>query len=432
MRRRRVLPNAAWLELRQRDVSRHESGVRLAGWRAMRNGTRLRAGAGSWWRARIEVAITLAAATVISACHGAATPSATLAMRDLPIALAARYCDDPCLASTPAPRDFCLAVSASDDMAKQPLYQRIRLVELGRASYDATAAAACVSALTCNDVARLTYYFAGNAVRVPDPFQVPEPCKHIFTGNGGATTDCDDDVECAPGLRCWGHGNHTCVQPASDGSQCGRSAPCGDGERCVAGLCAPNIALPIAATCVARTFDDCNDIYCSVQPCQAGAYCAAMAEDVRRCQARIPLGGACPETNDPACDDDATCMHGVCVALGQFVAACNGKLCESNEYCEPASQTCIKFAHRGEPCGYAGQCLNSLCLLDSTKTCSDPSLCDAACPPTSCGANGKCLVGLLGDACVNDADCNFPAGANIGQGCVNRVCRRVDSPADTW
>ena len=133
MRRRRVLPNAAWLELRQRDVSRHESGVRLAGWRAMRNGIRLRAGAGSWWRARIEVAITLAAATVISACHGAATPSATLAMRDLPIALAARYCDDPCLASTPAPRDFCLAVSASDDMAKQPLYQRIRLVELGRA-----------------------------------------------------------------------------------------------------------------------------------------------------------------------------------------------------------------------------------------------------------------------------------------------------------
>ncbi|MCC6621543.1 MAG: hypothetical protein IT385_09840 [Deltaproteobacteria bacterium] len=207
-----------------------------------------------------------------------------------------------------------------------------------------------------------------------------------------AGTPCDGDLACATD-HC-DPVSERCCPLGCDGA----CQVCGPGGACllvmggeVAGRCDGASWCDPTGACVTRSGDECE----GAGDCAPGYFCDR-PED---------LGpGACATVagDGGACDVDAGCASGVCVA---------GVCCE--EACDGPCETCARA-------GREGKCLLAEVGADPGERCGEGFACDAI---------GACR-GELGQSCGGDADCVGRVCAD-GRCCESRcdgACERCDEP----
>jgi hypothetical protein len=250
-----------------------------------------------------------------------------------------------------------------------------------RATYNASAAATCQSALagvTCNDLA------TGN---------FPAACQQAVQGtvaNGGA---CYSGVDCANGtcsssaLVCPG----TCQAYLTVGQSCGSSGTCAADLICSAGVCVAvsttvGGACPCegnlwcdpstggAGTCKAKLANGttCNG---SLDQCLLGSICVGTPST---CQSQVGLGGDCT-ASDSLCGMGYQCSATThsCVSAPTLGQACDTMPICVGGYCDlfSVTPTCIALKANGQSCGYSFECASQLCGSGGTcvvATCPEP------------------------------------------------------------
>ncbi len=408
----------------------------------------------------------LAALALLTACSTpapaptSASPNlnipATIALADLPTWLADLQCTQE--AADGKWHRYALGTCEADfAVAIQFMRDRLRLAELGRITYDGGAASVCLRssadlATTRRITGRLTAYGKSSLPNVA----VDPACLQVFTGHLATGTDCDDDAECAAGLRCWGCPG-VCRAPVATGAACGTpTAVCGDADLCIGGVCVPTPALGLGGVCQDLPAPH-EQLLAEQIPCAAGLACqptstdalapwacgtshgtaaaGSPCTDATSCASGLCKGQVCTTVADgTSCGGSSDCLDKACVPAGPSQKVCwstaNPALpcgttgCPTGQYCSliAGALGCKPLPLPGEACGDSDLCVNGLCDA-KTGLCIDEYRpgCAASCQSFACAVNGACSVKDVGDSCTADAECNQWIATNK---CVNGVCRR--------
>ena len=339
----------------------------------------------------------------------------------------------------------------------QNVRDRMRLAELGRIQYDCNAASVCLLTATDlgkarNIIYRLTAYWKTS---IPD-VTVDPACLQVFTGKLTAGADCDDDAECASGLRCWGCPG-VCRAPVATGAACGNpTAVCDDTDFCIQNLCVSNPIFTNGQVCddPAKPHEQ---VLAEQMPCVAGLSCeptnasdpwsywTCATPDPYKADGQLCSGpkqcvgtcanGTCTSDADGKAFTANECVGKPCIPAGAGKKVCwstsNPKLpcgttpgCDTGQYCSliNAALACKPLPKPGEPCADSDICDGGLC--NATTGLCDPQYttgCAASCQQYYCHADGTCGGKDLGDDCTTDEECNPWIKTNK---CVNGKCRR--------
>jgi hypothetical protein len=219
--------------------------------------------------------------------------------------------------------------------------------------------------------------------RVCTPIEVPRytfpPSYAIYPGVCQAGS-CQNVQYCPAGtLNC----GATCVDPASDASNCGAcgrvcAADPNGRTYCAAGTC--------RAQCAAG-FTECN------------GHCVQLQTDAGNC-------GACGDVCTPPSGGAATCSAGSCVATCPAGTTLCGDACVNTASSEPHCGACGNACAAGELCanGACEPCATGLtaCSDLCADTARDPANCGACgrtCPGGPVNSNPTCTGGTCGVAC---------------------------------
>jgi hypothetical protein len=278
-----------------------------------------------------------------------------------------------------------------------PSYSIDDSINAGRATLDATASQACLSALDA----------AGCGFR--DSYNVNAACSGYIKGTVMNGVGCRSSLECATGFcaavaeGCAG----TCKGFATAGFSCA-NALCDAASYCNAdnSVC---VALP-------TTNQACN---LNGLSCQAGLVCHNVdsSGDNGTCGAVAKSGAACTYSGD--CDVGLYCDPGTspgkCAPLLQ-----SGATCTAYDACQ-APFDCIGLtAPGGTSTGSTGKCA---AWLDIGKTC-DPAAGVTGCPFYSvCNAVSKICTAISteGYACTTSNDCRADLYCNAAGFCAKEV-----------
>ena len=322
--------------------------------------------------------------------------------------------------------------------------QRLRLVELGRLTYDGVAAAQCLAQINCGTVMADPARFFGEPGRTWQLSSAPEPCARIFHGTLPLGVRCEDDAECGEGA-CWGCPGD-CRLPVSRGAACGREASCGPADWCLDGTC--------VAAAPRKAGESCSGIKGG---CEPGLTCRKPSAGTHNtCAVELLAGDACMY----ACySEDLACLGGFC-KYATFGAPCTTtNQCPWQMLCTPdiaGHAQCLPVAWPFEPCGQgfcpssqhctdaaSGKC--APLILDGAPCDSEPLHCANHCNPSTnrcgpwqicaetscvdCAADGVgCYDNRVGDACSGDS-CDDPDPAFqqvFPMVCVESHCERTN------
>lgn len=319
----------------------------------------------------------------------------------------------------------------------------VRNVNAGNATFNGTAAAECVNAVTALDCAA-----SG----------LPDRCSDVTVpGKGTVGTPCDVDSHCQrdAGLYCPFNDFPcvSCVAPVGAGAFCSfdLDIQCGPGLSCDdlpdgGGTCRPP----------ARLGESCDSL-----PCQSdgGLYCQFSADggsDI--CRPRFGMGqGRCTANNQ--------CLTGLfcnvvtdggvstCDPLRAVDQPCSGTVpCQTGLYCPPVGtmpRNCRQLQADGMPCTLLSQCVSSYCnragvagLPDAgMRTCGYLTTLDACVRNDDCGPGRHCkgyipsgrtdagiVIGMCantdqdGGTCTNSATRTSDSCANLEATCLDGRC----------
>ncbi|MEM7608655.1 MAG: hypothetical protein AAF411_25150 [Myxococcota bacterium] len=298
----------------------------------------------------------------------------------------------------------------------------------------------------------------------------PEPCAGETTCSAGACRDTCVS-ECTDGeTQCNGAGTSVCADLNRDGCfEWGPARPCGTGESCQAGACAPVESCVDeceANLCVGLSLAECGNF--DLDPClepSPGVSCIPVNLcDVGRCtpegcDASPRVCDAPPETR---CSDDAsalltftatgTCSEGACTydatetacpfgcEAGACLGGCERIVCDAPPPSRCSGTTRVSFADTGS-CS-EGECTYARSTTECTAVCVDGEC--AACAPESCNtppepacldddtlttySNGTCTL----DGCQYEPlNSECPFGCEAGA-CVAGPCDPAAMPAGNF
>lgn len=214
----------------------------------------------------------------------------------------------------------------------------------GNAAFDATAATACLEALSNVDCSEKSWTLSG----------VPASCAAAFSGSVPDGAACIDDVECSPGSMCIIDSTTTCqgtCTPAS-GGPCRTSADCPSGQACATvpgsgagpGFWGSGTCFPVKPPGV-NSGDPCG----APVECAPGLYCGAAG----LCAADVGAGTRCGGFDGPRC--------------------ASGLACAPSD--DGTTNTCMPEAKLGDPCTSLFQCgaqyavSDLICDVAGTHTC---------------------------------------------------------------
>jgi hypothetical protein len=300
----------------------------------------------------LSTSLVLVAA--LTACGGGGGP---ISLSDLGNEVASANCDFEVRCGFLPDTASCATStnSSADDIAALKHAQ-----DLGRLSYDADKAGACVDAIrnaSC-DLSSL-----GNAIA--------DTCGAVFVGLVADGGTCFDDKECV---------STSCSQ-----------------QSCTPGTCC-------AGTCVAKPADVPIGGDCSTGSCVDGAHCQFDAQtQTQTCVADIAEGGACQFgscADGLYCDVPSGMSSGTCKKFPAEGEACTNQCARIDDYCDATTMKCAKRHATGEACtadgnecaGYA-YCNNGTCAVRPGAG----ETCDATNGPSclgslDCGTNNTCQL----------------------------------------
>jgi hypothetical protein len=197
-------------------------------------------------------------------------------------------------------------------------------VDAGRASFDATKAVACVTALRATPCSA---DWLG--------YQDAPACAGAIAGTAAIGVACRDDVDCIESYcRVEASCPGICTAFGQVNAPCGEDAPCGPGLLCrgPAG----------AAVCTAR--GELN------QACLAGTCSPGLGCDAGICQPRRSSGACGPA--DDVCAPGTRCTGGSCQPLLQLGATCvrTDDRCGEGLQCDPRTNACVTLVGQRERC----------------------------------------------------------------------------------
>ena len=244
-------------------------------------------------------------------------------------------------------------------------------VAAGRATFDSTQAASCLSAVAAVNCA--TFATGGTE---------PAACSGALKGTVAGGGTCNSTLDCASPDVCVGVGvngscSGTCKAPIAADATCGTPTPCVAGYECT-GTPATCTAIPPAATAGQPCLYD-SATMMAAPGCQAGLACDLTTFE---CVTPVVEGKTC-ETG-----------HGTCVAF---------------TYCDPTSKTCKQDPAAGGRCGTVkGQ--DAIGCLGQTycKTIGD-------------GSTAGTCVALI----ASGSECQY------GVECASGQCNRTDAGTGT-
>ncbi len=240
-----------------------------------------------------------------------------------PDPLAQRLCD--ALQETPSKRRA--ACCNAPRPAPSPVAECVRnlsaALHLGTVSLAAKDVDACVAA-TNAQLEGCDWLAAHNP-------QVPAACTGIFHGSLAKGQRCRSSLECGQGLQCAGVGPTdpgVCAPPGGAGAGCSRSVD------------------PLA------TFTRQDDLEADHPACDGVC-------KMGKCQAPVAAGGAC--IVNPECAKGTLCQGGKCTPgkPGKIGEACPANACEANALCKAG--TCVALARDGEACASHWECRSGTC-----------------------------------------------------------------------
>jgi len=272
-------------------------------------------------------------------------------------------------------------------------------------------------------------FFGGPSSCLPAPSAPPAgamcAAPSVWVGSSDGFGQCVSQGCAGPGGYCAigsgvgacsieGFGTITCVNLASDPSNCG--APylaCPSGQTCVAGACSGDVA-----PCGGGT----NGAYCDLAAsgtsrlCCAGGGCTDILTDPKNC-------GTC----GTACPSNLTCVGGHCEATS-CVGQPNASPCGDGATNECCSATCVDSQTDATHCGSCGvhcvggeTCQGGLCGFGSCTPAIQGDPCHL---PGNAYFTGDCC----GTSCVdttsdpaNCGGCNLPCAA--GTTCSGSSCQ---------
>ena len=215
---------------------------------------------------------------------------------------------------------------------------------------------------------------------------------------GTCVIGCANDfTRCAPGL---------CADLSRDNEHCGKCNT----------ACSANMFCQNANCQCQRGFYNCDDDPSngceSIQRCQTvhPDVCEPPCDQDQTCIRGVCVpNGTGEEVCEPPCDQDQTCIRGVCVPAAPHPCPENETLCygkcfdlsNDNEHCGNCLHACASWEH----------CVNATCELD----CKTLTLCDGACFDTS---SSEAHCGACGQAC------------KFGEICSGAVCQCDDNHYD--
>ena len=299
-------------------------------------------------------------------------------------------------------------------------------------------------------------------------------CAAALAGGKRCASLCAADDECAAGV-CRGvqvavpdartSGGLTagvCLDVPGSGAAC--DTDCAGAEICgpwfAGGLAEPGLEVVVEGRCQAvdangaALGETCDDAF----DCAHGNGCVQDLEGVLRCAAPCVAADACsggkicaPRVALPAIGAADAVVHGACLvvppSVGSGLACTADRDCQGQEICRAealpggdVTRYCARgagFFTVGQPCANGGQCASGRCLDGVCGgLCDDDADCGSR---LFCDADGRVEAGVvLGgecvapDAnCVRDVDCNAAAGCAGGR-CVcdaNRCTRGCRFPA---
>ncbi len=411
---------------------------------------------------RVRSIVFVLVCAAVSACSGPhAAP--TIAFAEFPDTLARRICGVQSQCNPPPwfEMEGCVwRQRTSWDM--DVLRAAFEAVPLGVTVYDGEAAAACLSSISCENLATDWVAFFSEdrtnpaTLSAPDcgrvltgtianhqscrlPFSCKdgvclndpgsseiEPCAHCEAPRGlGAP--CTRDLQCSPELRCRGVGcsaSGTCTSVCKSivvrkvGESC-TSVDIGAGHTMTTtpattefvcgdvGWCAPQEPPAQDGVCTAflKNGSACVDTtQCgfgsACRPTPAGNRCTAIAEGSMAC---VDVGNGAHSS----CPRHWHCSDGWCENDSLLADTCKGVVCQQNEYCRRDTKQCARLPVLDEPCDIqplmsqsnAQLCLDAIC--DRTQqVCLAHFTCDGTCAPEFCVSEGHCRLPVYGDACT--------------------------------
>lgn len=245
----------------------------------------------------------------------------------------------------------------------------------GRATFDASAAASCLSA------------FRNATCTLSNPPGY-EMCGRVFPGNVGANGLCYDTGECTSALYC--DTSMTC--PGRCVSRVAVGQPVSGTQVCVAsaesygGVCTPLVAL--GQSCAPTGGNTAR------HSCVDGAVCGP-ADQCITWTATVMQGNGQPcNTTGLECGVGLTCVASVCTPLATLGSPCDSvRACQQDLRCG-AANTCVAHAAAGATCAYSSDCASSL-FCDrptgsTTGTCAPLRTVDQ-----TCSSGGQCVTGLF-------------------------------------
>lgn len=263
-------------------------------------------------------ALFVAVSTVVGCAEEAAGPG-PIPLDDLRAELSTATCNQYVRCGQMPDEATCDAAQGDTRLTLQLLTDAV----LGRVTFDAAGARACVEAIrnrSCDN-------------QVATQKALADACAKMFVGTIPEGGSCLFGTECA------------------GASTCNVSMCMGNGACCL-GVCEKTPAN------VAIGGD------CTTNPCVESAYCDAAAMPPT-CQAR--------KDNGDACDAQGQCKEGqrcdvkgslpTCYLLSKRGAGCNpaleaGGCIRYDDYCHPMDRKCTALPGDGQPCTEAGECLD--------------------------------------------------------------------------
>jgi hypothetical protein len=289
-----------------------------------------------------------------------------------------------------------------------PSYSIDDAINAKRATLDATATQACLSAIGA----------AGCGVR--DSYVVETGCNGYLKGSVANGVGCRSSVECTSGF---------CAAVA-DGCAGTCKAFVTAGFSCANALCdSASFCSSTNSVCVALGGN--NSACSSGQPCQSGLVCHGLAADGTggTCGSVTKSGAACTYSGD--CDVGLYCDPGTakCTAL-----VASGATCDAYDACQ-SPLDCLGLTYpSGADVGKTGTCG---AWGDIGKTCA-PDASVTGCPYDSvCNASSKTctVIGTEGYVCTSSSDCRpdlycSTAGTCAKEVSYGSVCDPTDAAFD--
>ncbi|HSN15555.1 MAG TPA: Dickkopf N-terminal cysteine-rich domain-containing protein [Anaeromyxobacteraceae bacterium] len=261
----------------------------------------------------------------------------------------------------------------------------VQAVSAGRATYDATHAAACLSFVQTATCEILQAYMEG------DHHQAD--CDAAIAGTLADGATCYSNESCASGVCFMSPGQcpSFCASPVPSGQPCEAFRPCAEGTFCnfSTGTCAPLVALDggcntpvVCAPGLACLEYATSDYRClprkttgtcyTDEACATGYECYANA-----CRRVLGPGEACTQGLNACgpglwCGNGGTCVDGPtttqgCGAVAGESRPCIGSWCQTTM----SGSTCVAWSGEGSACSLSSECgPNQACLGDVTKVCT--------------------------------------------------------------